>query len=406
MLDYCARQIIYSVFPAIQTEMKLSSVQLGLLSATFLWTYALMSPISGFVADRFGRRKVILGSLVVWSLGTWVTLYCANFHQLLATRALVGISEAFYLPAGLAMIADYHGERSRSLATGIHQSGMYTGVILGGVGGGWLGQCYGWRSAFLLLGILGVIYGAVLSLPLREAPNKKEELAANQVTFQKAFRELLTSRNYLALLFAAGGLAGAAYWIVFTWLPMFLYERYHMTLAMAGYTATFYTQIGSFAGVLLGGIVADRWSRRNPTARLLMMVIGFMIAGPFLFLMGCTSAIAILPVILIMFGVGRGVLDANNMPTMCQIVPPSYRATGYGVQNCAHFLVGGGMAAVAGAMKDGIGLGFGFQLSAALLIVSGLVLLCLRSSFNKITPNKWPAGTVTEQMVRAQNEQG
>lgn len=133
LLNYLDRQVIFSVFPLLQKNLKLTDLELGLLSASFLWVYAIASPLTGYLADRFGRKKVIVASLMVWSVMTWATGKARNFGELLAVRGLMGVSEAAYLPAGLAMIADHHSERTRSLATGIHYSGAYLGIVLGGV---------------------------------------------------------------------------------------------------------------------------------------------------------------------------------------------------------------------------------------------------------------------------------
>lgn len=380
LLNYLDRQVIFSVFPPIQKEMGLSNTQLGLLSSAFLWVYAFLSPFGGFLADRIGRRRVILGSLMVWSLVTWATAHASNFNELLATRALMGISEAFYLPAALAMVADYHGQKTRSFATGLHQSGLYCGIILGGVGGGWFGEHYGWRFAFTVLGIAGVVYGAVVALLLKEAPRESTAIEAprGQFAFLPSLRELWRSPGFPLFLFAAG-FAAMAYWMVYTWLPTYLYERFGMSLASAGFSATFYIQMGSFGGILLGGAVSDRWSLTNPSARLLTMVVGFLAAGPALFLVGWTGSSAFLIGGLVVFGIGRGCNDSNVMPAMCQIVPSAFRATAFGLYNFTTCLVGGAMAVFAGALKDTVGLGLALQVSAVMLTLSGLILLRIRA---------------------------
>lgn len=172
LLNYLDRQVIFAVFPLLQAELHVSSFQLGLLGTSFLWVYGLLSPLGGYAADRFSRRGVILTSLIAWSAITWLTGHSRTYGQLLAARGLMGISEACYLPAALAMIADYHDGQTRSRATGLHQSGLYAGIALGGAGGGWMGQYYGWRAAFFVLGIAGLIYAAVIAWGLKEAPKR------------------------------------------------------------------------------------------------------------------------------------------------------------------------------------------------------------------------------------------
>ncbi|MFN7943790.1 MAG: MFS transporter [Blastocatellia bacterium] len=379
MLNYLDRQVIFSLFPPLQKEFGVSSVQLGLISTVFLWVYGALSPVGGFLADRFSRRRVILFSLAVWSLVTWATAHVGSFQQLLWARALMGISEACYLPAALALIADHHDERTRSRATGLHQSGLYGGIILGGVVGGWMGEHYGWRSAFTVLGMIGVGYALLLAFTMKDSV-KVPAIAAkpeDKPRFMPALRELVSLPGFL-LLGTVSSLAAIAFWIVYTWLPTYLYERFQMTLTGAGFSATFYIQAASFGGILLGGWLADSWSRTNSRARIVIVTAGFVAAGIFLFLVGYTSSYAVLVLSLIVFGLGRGFFDCNLMPVLCQIAPPQLRATGFGIFNLASCIVGGTMAAAAGALKDSIGLGSAIQISAVILCLAGLLLLPLR----------------------------
>lgn len=383
MLNYLDRQVIFSLFPPLKTEFRVSDTQLGLLSTAFLWIYGLFSLPGGYLADRFSRKSVIVFSLVVWSLVTWATAHAGSFSQLLTARALMGVSEACYLPAALALIADHHGERTRSLATGLHQSGLYTGVVLGGVLGGWICEHYGWRPAFTLLGVVGLVYAVIAFFGLKGkasatvTPPIEVEAARDKLNFLASVKELFSLRGFL-ILGVANSMAAIAFWIVYTWLPTYLYERFQMSLTGAGFSATFYIQAASFAGIILGGMLADRWSSRDPRARVLTQVIGFISAGTFLFVVGYTSSYVVLVIGLLVFGLGRGFFDCNLMPVLCQIAPNKLRATGYGIFNFASCLVGGAMAALAGAMKNTIGLGGALQISALILCAAGLTLLLIR----------------------------
>jgi len=327
LLNYVDRQIIFSVLPLLQKELSLSNFQLGLLGTSFLWVYAVLSPLGGYVADRFGRRNVILISLAVWSSVTLLTGYSRNYTELLIARGLMGISEACYLPAALAVIADYHAPDTRSRAIGLHQSGLYAGIALGG-GGGWMGEQFGWRFAFLILGVIGIVYAAVVALFVKDAP----QTAAHQqerLPFSAAMAGLLQSRPFL-LLVGVNTLIGVAYWCVYTWMAVYLYERFQMSLTLAGFSSTFYIQAASFCGILLGGFLADRWSQSNPRAKALTQAIGLAAAGPALFLVGATSARWVLLPCLVVFGLGRGFFDCNLMPVACQLISPRLRASAYG----------------------------------------------------------------------------
>jgi MFS family permease len=374
-LNYVDRQVIFSLFPLVEREFRLTGAELGFLSTVFLWVYGLASPFGGHIADRFGRVRVILVSLLIWSLVTWATGHARSYGGLAATRALMGLSEAFYLPAALALIADHHGERTRSLATGLHQSGLYTGIVIGGAGGGWLGENYGWRSPFTLLGAAGVAYFALLAWGLRRSA--RTATAGSALHLAGSLRKLSGLHGFwrVTLVFSAVGLAN---FLVYTWLPLYLYERFRMTLTLAGFSATFYIQAASFAGIVIGGLAADYWGTRYRKGRIWVQSAGLAAAAPFLFLIGVASSQALLIVALLVFGLGRGIYDSNAMPVLCQIAPAQLRSTGYGVFNLVSCMVGGITAAAAGYLKSAIGLGFAFQVAAAILIAAALILLTVR----------------------------
>jgi len=374
-LNYVDRQVIFSLLPLVEKEFRLTGAQLGFLSTVFLWVYGLASPFAGYLGDRFGRVRMIVVSLLIWSVVTWATGHARSYGELVAARALMGLSEACYLPAALALIADYHGDRTRSLATGLHQSGLYTGIVMGGVGGGWLGETYGWRSPFTLLGTAGVAYFALLAWGLRRSA--RPATAGSALNLAGSLSKLSGLHGFwrVTLVFSAVGLAN---WLVYTWLPLYLYERFGMTLTSAGFSATFYIQAASFAGILIGGLAADYWGTRRLKGRIWVQSAGLAAAAPFLFLIGVANSQALLIVALLMFGMGRGIYDSNAMPVLCQIAPAQFRSTGYGVFNFVSCMVGGITVVTAGYLKSVIGLGLAFQVAAAVLIAAALILLTVR----------------------------
>lgn len=390
LLNYLDRQVIFSLFPLLRKGLHLQDYQLGLIPTAFLWVYAVCSPLGGYLADRFGRKPTIVLSLVVWSLMSAAISQARSYPQLLVTVGLMGVSEACYLPAGLAMVADYHGEKSRSLATGIHQSGAYVGMVLGGLGGGWIGEHYGWRPVFLLLGGAGLIYGAIVMLGLREHSEPRTSAAsAGKASFFEAVREVIKLPGFVTMtvVFSAMSMGN---WVLYTWMPLYLYERFHMSLSRAGFSATFYIQIGSVAGILLGGWLADHFSSRTPRSRILTQAGGLMAAAPFLLFVGITGTSGLLLIALVVFGLGRGAYDANCMPVLCQIAPARLRSTGYGIFNFAGCVAGGVVAAAAGALKATMGLGVTIQATGVLLFASALLLLRLRIAPSAAAPARQP----------------
>lgn len=368
-LNYMDRQVMFSVFPLVRAEMGLDDFQLGLLSTAFLWTYGLASPFGGYLADRLGRKKVLIASLAIWTTITVLTGCARDFHELLAARALMGLSEACYLPAALATIADLHGKGTRSLATGIHQSGLYAGMAFGGLAGGWMGERHGWRAPFLALGLAGLVYVLALAKGLRREKSPNRTGAAAAPGLFTSLREVLRLPGYSGMLAAFTALA-VANWVAYTWMPLYMFERFHMSLTSAGFSATFYLQAASFAGILAGGWLADRWSRFSAQGRVFTQVIGIAIAAPFLLLVAAAGSATVLVAALIAFGIGKGFYDANAMPVLAQVARPEIRATGYGIFNFAGCVAGGAMTAAAGALKPRIGLSGAIALSALLLLAS------------------------------------
>lgn len=372
-LNYVDRQVIFSVFPLIGRELKLSDFELGLLSTVFLWVYGVASPLGGYFADRVGRKKALVLSLGIWTTVTLATGFASNFGELLAARAAMGLSEACYLPAALALIAELHGEDTRSLATGIHQSGLYGGMALGGVVGGWMGERQGWRAPFVVLGVAGLVYAVVLVKGLRGDAGVRHGESGHAGAMVGAVREVMGLRGLGWMLAAFTGFS-AANWVVYTWMPSYIYERFPVSLAAAGFSATFYLQAASFAGILAGGWMADRWSRRSKKGRAWTQAIGLAAAAPFLFLVGVAGTVAVLVAGLVAFGVGKGLYDASTMPVLAQVARPELRATGYGLFNLAGCVAGGVMAAGAGALKPAMGLAGAIEVSAVLLVGSAWAL--------------------------------
>lgn len=385
LLNYLDRLMLTTMRDPIKASITMSDAQFGLLTSVFLWVYGAVSPLGGYLADRFNRRRVIIGSLLVWSAMTWLTAHVHTFQHLLWARALMGVSEACYIPAGLALIADYHRGPTRSLATGLHMSGMYAGAALGGVGG-YIAEHLGWRYGFSIFGAFGVGYAAVLLFCLKNAPT--HELVADRpspavkgvegVSLGAAMRALFSQPAFLVLL-ALNALVGIANWGINGWLPTFLKERFHLGLGAAGLSATGYIQIASLGGVLAGGAWADLWSRTSPRGRALVPALGYLAAGPFLFLTATTPLFSLAIIGMVMFGLGRGFFDANHMPILCQIIDSRYRATGYGVLNFISCLAGGVMIYAGGLMKDAqVDLNRVFQVSAIGLTIVGGMLFFVR----------------------------
>ena len=380
-LNYLDRTMITTMRGSLVEAIPMTDTQFGLLTSVFLWVYGGLSPFSGFLADRFDRGRVIVVSLLVWSIVTWLTAHAKTFEQLFIARALMGISEAAYIPAALALIADYHRGSTRSLATGVHMTGINIGASLGGVGG-WLAENHSWQYAFNLFGIIGIIYAVALVFFLRPAPGSEAGpgIVANtsKPRLDEAVIGLFGSGPFI-LLVIFWGLLGFAGWALAGWLPTYFAEHFHMKQGAAGLSATGYLFTSSVFGLLIGGAWADRWSRTHERARLLVPTIGLVAASVGVLLLATTGHLMVAIAGVVLYGLFRTFTDANLMPVLCQIADPRYRATGYGILNMFSTMVGGVTIYLGGAMRDAqMNLSILFLGAAAILFFCASLLFLVR----------------------------
>ncbi len=392
MLNYLDRQMLASMkfslmhdIPDIGTE-----ANWGAILAFFKWTYAFLSPFGGYVADRTNRRYVIAGSLIVWSAITWLTAHVTTYEQLLLTRTAMGISEAFYIPAALALISDYHVGATRSRAVGLHQMGIYAGVILGGFSGYAADHPeLGWRWMFDICGFVGVLYAIPLFLMIKDPFQKAETLKQDQISPLKAVKELATNRSFqlLVVYFTLPAMAG---WIIRDWMPAILKTEFGIGQGEAGVSATLYWMLAAAGAAVAGGWLADRWMKTNERGRIYTSAIGMGLIVISLAGVGLSPQTGMLGVAvasLVVFGVGYGFFDINNMPILCQIVRPHLRASGYGCMNFVSISFGGIADWGFGISRDaGVPLVVTFTVVAALSLLSLWLVLLIRPKYSDQGP--------------------
>ncbi|MCS6952550.1 MAG: MFS transporter [Bryobacterales bacterium] len=390
--NYADRQAIFSVFPLLEQEMGLSPVELGLLGSSFAWTYGLAAPLAGYVVDRVRRKTAILAGLHIWSLICALTALSRNFRHLLLFRAAEGLGETFYYPASMSLISDYHGKATRSRAMGLHQTSVYVGTIGGGFFAGWIGQRYGWRWSFIVFGALGILLGVVLHRFLHEAPRgaaDRAEAGAGATPLRASlplsefFRVLARTPSAL-LLMGAFVCANFVAVVLLSWMPKFLYDRFQMSLAMAGLTATLFVQLASMVGSPLGGWMADALRRRTPRGRPLVQALGVLGGAPFVALCGLTPSVAVLVAALTAWGLFKGLYDANIFASVYDVMPPEARGTAAGFMNCVGWLGGGGTAPVIiGLIAQRESLGLAIALTSSVYLLAAVLLLAAAVLFMK-----------------------
>lgn len=384
LLNYMDRQMLSTMKSAMMVDIieLESAANFGRLMSIFLWIYGFMSPVAGMIADRVNRKWLIVGSLFVWSFVTLMMGFCTDFNQIYYLRALMGVSEALYIPAGLSLITDYHQEKTRSLAVGIHMTGLYLGQALGGFGAT-VASRYGWEQAFFTFGLIGIGYALVLILFLHDKKNEQQPFRAavaqplQEHPVRGAIKGLGVIFNTFAfwiilLYFTTPSLPG---WATKNWLPTLFSENLSLDMAQAGPLSTITIALASFCGVIIGGVLSDKWVQRNVRGRVYTGAIGLALTIPALLLLGFGDSFPMIVGGGLCFGLGFGIFDANNMPILCQFILPRYRATAYGLLNMTGVFAGAAITDFLGRSTDAGNLGHDFAMLAGVVLVALVIQL-------------------------------
>lgn len=374
LLNYMDRQMLSTMRDAMQIDISEleSAVDFGRLMAIFLWIYGLVSPFAGAIADRVSRKWLIIASLGVWSAVTTLMSFCTNYDQIFWLRALMGVSEALYIPAALSLIADYHTGKSRSFAIGIHMTGLYLGQAVGGFGAT-LAAAFSWQQTFHWFGIIGVAYAALLMVLLYEkrdvVPEKISVAPEQKIPVLKGFGMIFSNMAFWVILFffASTSLPG---WATKNWLPTLFADSLNTPMSQAGPISTITIALSSFLGILAGGPLSDKWVKRNVKGRVYTSAIGLVMMIPALILLGLGKGMFAAVAAGLFFGIGYGMFDTNNMPILCQFVPSKLRATAYGIMNMTGVMMGAVCTQVLGKWAEGGNLGLAFAVLGCIIAVA------------------------------------
>lgn len=377
-LNYADRTAITAVFPLIRSELSMSDVELAAVGSFFLWAYALASPLAGMLADRVSRSRMIVWSLVGWSMLTLITAFVTTTGQLLCTRVLLGFFEAAYLPAAIALIADYHSPRTRATAIGLNAAGLAFGVASGGTGLGYIGEHFGWRYGFLFLGAIGLLLAIIAHLVLRDAPadDDARDTREQAPPLVPGILQLARVPSYLIVILASMTIA-IGDWIFVNWLPLYFKESFQMSLAEAGFAGTFTLQGAVLTGGITGSMFSDRFAGKKPRRRMLIQLLSYLFAAPVLLVFFFRQPeLILLNACIFTFAFLLGFGSCNVSPLTCELLPPKLRSTAIGVNNSANCFAGGLGIMVAGLLKSRIGLAPVFGgICGTILIATGILLV-------------------------------
>ncbi|MDR0901302.1 MAG: MFS transporter [Opitutaceae bacterium] len=391
-VNYMDRNAVSAVFPLLRVEFGMSDMLLGALGTVFLWSYSLSSPLAGWCGDRFPRKLMILLSLGIFSLVTFSTGLMTTVAGLLALRVLLGVSEALYMPAAVSYISDWHSEKTRGLAVGFHQASLSVGGVAGATLAGVIGEAHGWRPSFWLLGGIGLLLAAVFSIALKNIPKGASDNAATATTAAAAapaprmsvaetIRLILRTPTALCLI-ANSFVVSMVSWIVAVWMPSMLHEKFNLSLGSAAFNGTIWPAVAGLAAMLLAGLLADLWKRRNPRARVLVQACGLALLVPAMLCIGAATSLAPMAAGLVLYGIGQATWNSANMPVLCEVTPPSARSTAYGLVNFTGTFGGGVSVLLFARVARAAGTGTVFAALAALMLVALALSLLVAARFH------------------------
>lgn len=381
LLNYLDRQMLSTMQANIALDIPAlrNAEAFGALMAVFLWVYGICSPFSGAIADRLSRKWLIVGSLGVWSAVTLAMGFCYDLQQLMWLRGIMGVSEALYIPSALSLIADFFTGKGRSLAIGLHMTGLYCGQALGGFGS-IVASTWTWQSTFGWFGIIGVAYALILAVLLHEPDSKKptqqidHKLSIKSESILRSLSVVLSTASFWVILFFFATISIPG-WATKNWLPTLFVDNLGLSMELAGPMATLTISVSSFIGVMIGGPLSDKWVHRNIRGRIYTSAIGMAMMIPALVLIGLAHNAWLSVLAGLFFGIGYGMFDANNMPILCQFVSSRRRALAYGFMNSLGVFMGAITTQVLGGLAKSIGLGFCFAIMGGILVIALILQL-------------------------------
>lgn len=374
VLNHADRQVVYTLFPSLQREFGFSNTVLGLNGALFLWVYGAFSPLAGIAGDRWSRALLVAGSLGLWSAITVLSGFSLNGTMLLICRGLLGISESFFMPAAYALMANAHGPATRSRAVAIFASSQMAGVAIGGSLSGFIAERLHWRASFWILGAIGIVFALPLWRFLSKVPPHFHGVTIAEGASLTSFLHLCRIPS-LRIITIVISVATFGLFLVYSWLPTFLYDKFQLGVARAAFEASVYPQLGTIAGLLVGGLLADRFYSRIQSVRFALLMVALLAGAPCIYLVGGGASLLATRLAAMAFGFFAGFISSNQAPAAFDVVPPAQRATAVGVLNVIGATVSGFAPFLGGMARDTIGVGSLMAYTALLYIATAALAL-------------------------------
>jgi MFS transporter, Spinster family, sphingosine-1-phosphate transporter len=371
-LNYIDRQMVYSMLPALRSDLGFEGARLGLIGSVFQWVYTISMPLAGRMADVWRRDILITSSLVLWSIAALGCGLAESQTSFLGFRGLMAVTEALYYPTALALIASHYPAAARSRALGIHQSAQLAGAVAGGWYGGWSADNIGWRLGFRIAAFAGIGYGLLLWFGIRKTAASTPQSATTNIS--GSVLALARSAPYLAICAAFAAFC-AMQWVFFAWFPTFLQERFHLSMTDSGWNGTVFIQTSAIAGMLTGGALADRLRRRWHAARLHVAAAGVLLCAPFAFLTFSATELNHARAFSAAFGLFGGLLAANAFAAAYDVLDSQTRGLAGGVLNGMGGISSATTIYLAGAWKDTIGFAGLMAGVSAIAIACALLLM-------------------------------
>ena len=393
----------------IQNELHLTDVQIGWINTVLSWTLAGMAFVAGPIGDRFSRKWLITGSLIAWSVMTFMMGFVGDwrifgfvipaFFVVMFFRSIAtGVGESFYGPCYPPLIAAYH-KTTRSLALSIHQGSLYFGLMTSGVITAWaLGVLGSWRQVFMLFGATGFALGVSFIWLLKDSSGEAESLPLQNKDGSFSSRSGKDSASPLGKD-SASPFSGFAFFfkcpsawcamvgfiaIVFVnnaylfWAPKFMAEKFGVSVGEAGTQTMLYHHLLAFIAILAGGVLTDRFVKRWPRFRLGFQIVALLCGAPCLMMTGFAPTAAGMIVMAALYGVFRGFFEVNTHASLFDVIPPEYRSTSVGIFTVFAFFFGGLSGVLMGALSQKYGVhGFeiGFSVMGASYVVGALLMM-------------------------------